>query len=103
MRFALPVSRLEVRRERAMPRSAVGAGGKRLRQEDQAAILSAGRARRRAVDLYGAAGTAAALAGMGVRAGAERTALRLETFPGMQLAAGHGGRHRLQPRLVPAS
>ena len=37
-------------------------------QEDQAQVLSAGRARRRAVDLYGAAGAAAAVAGMGIRA-----------------------------------
>ena len=66
-------------------------------------VLSAGRARRRAVDLYGAARAPAAAAGMGIRDGAGRAALRLEAAAGMQLAAGDGRRHRFQPRLLPAS
>ena len=67
MRAALPVSRLEVRRHRAVHRRAVGAGGVRLREEDQAQVLSAGRARRRALDLHGPARAAAAAARMGIR------------------------------------
>ena len=50
----------------------------------------------------GAAGDAAAAAGMGIRTGAGRAALRLQAAAGMQLAAGDGRRHRFQPRLVPA-
>ena len=68
VRPALPLSRLEVRRDRPVHRGALRARGERLRQEDQAEVLSAGRARRRAVDLYGAARDAAAAAGMGIRA-----------------------------------
>ena len=71
-RPALPLSRLEIRPHRPVHRGAVGAGGKRLLQEDQAEVLSAGRARRRAVDLHGPAGAAAAAAGVGVRHGAGR-------------------------------
>ena len=41
MRSALPLSWLEIRRHRPMHRSAVGAGGERLLQEDQAQVLSA--------------------------------------------------------------
>ena len=103
VRAALPLSRLEVRRHRPVRRGAVGAGGERLCQADQAEILSAGRARRRAVDLSRPARAPARFARMGIRAGTGRAALRVEAHPGMQLAAGHGGRHRFQPRLVPAS
>ncbi len=39
-------------------------------QEDQGEIISAGRARRRAVDLHGSARTPAGVAGMGIRDGA---------------------------------
>ena len=42
--------------DRPVHRGAVGAGGVRLLREDQAEVLSAGEARRRAVDLYGPAG-----------------------------------------------
>ena len=55
MRAALPLPRLEVRCAGPVPRGAVGAGRERLRAQDQAQVLSAGRARRRAVDLHGAA------------------------------------------------
>ena len=48
----------------------VRAAGKRLLPEDQAEVLSAGRARRRAVDLHGSARGAAAAAGVGIRHGA---------------------------------
>ena len=41
-------------------------------QQDQAEVLSAGRARRRAVDLHGPAREAAAAAGVGIRHGAAR-------------------------------
>src|SRR5581483_2161061 len=61
-RFALPLSRLEIRRDRPMRRSAVGAGGERFLQENKAQILSLGRARRRPVDLHGTARYAAAAA-----------------------------------------
>src|SRR5665811_1389466 len=78
-------------------------GRKRLLQQDQAQVLSAGRTRRCAVDLYGAARQAAAAAGVGVRAGAGRAELHVEANTGIELAAGDGRRHRFQPRLVPAS
>ena len=71
-RPALPLSRLEIRHDRPVHRGAVGAGRERLLPEDQAEVLSAGEARRRAVDLYGPAGEAAAAAGVGVRHGAGR-------------------------------
>ena len=74
-----------------------------LLPEDQAEVLSAGEARPGAVDLHGPAREAAAAAGVGIRHGAARAALRLQAPPGMQLAAGDGGRHRFEPRLVPAS
>ena len=102
-RLALPLSRLEIRRDRPMHRGAVGAGRGRLLQKDQARGLSAGQARRRAVDLYGSAGAKTAVAGMGICPGASGTNIRLQTPAGMQLAASHGRRHRLQPRLVLAS
>src|SRR5262245_11221799 len=74
-RAALPLSRLEIRPYRPMYRSAFGAGGKRLLQEDQAEILSAGRAWRISLDLYGPARKTAAFAGIRGRAGAARAAL----------------------------
>ena len=101
-RAALPLSRLEVRPHRPVHRGAVRAVGKRLLPEDQAEVLSAGRARRRAVDLHGPAGEAAAAAGVGIRHGAGRPQLHVQAHPGVQLAAGDGRRHRFQPRLVPA-
>ena len=101
-RAALPLSRLEVRPHRPVHRGAVGAGGERLLPEDQAEVLSAGRARRRAVDLHGPAREAAAAAGVGVRHGAGEPQLHVQAVAGVQLAAGDGGRHRFQPRLVPA-
>ena len=77
-RPALPLSRLEVRPHRPVRRGAVGAERERLLQEDQAEVLSADRARRRAVDLHGSARDAAAAAGVGVRhgAGASRASSR---------------------------
>ena len=60
------------------------------------------RARRRALDLHGAARAAAAAAGARVGDGPGRPALRLEALAGVQLPAGDGGRHRLEPCLVPA-
>src|SRR5262245_59681049 len=69
-RAALPVSRLEIRPYRPMHRSAFRARRKRLLQEDQAEILSAGRAWRISLDLYGPGGQTAALAGIRGRAGA---------------------------------
>src|SRR4051794_1192842 len=50
---------------RPMRRGPLRAGGERLRPENQAAVLSPGRAWRGAVALYGAAPAAAAAAGMG--------------------------------------
>ena len=101
-RPALPLSRLEVRPHRPVHRGAVGAGRERLLPEDQAEVLSAGRARRRAVDLHGPAGEAAAAAGVGVRHGAGEPQLHVQAPAGIELAAGDGGRHRFQPRLLPA-
>src|SRR6476661_6618852 len=67
-RSALPLSRLEIRRDRPMHRRPLGSAGERLLPEDQAEELSAGEARPGAVDLYGPAGKTAAAAGMGIRA-----------------------------------
>src|SRR5690349_19855429 len=102
MRPSMPVSRLEVRREWPVPRSAFRAGRERLCPKDQVEILHTRRARRRVVDLFGSARTAASAAGMGVRDGAAVAAFRLEADSGVQLAAGNGGWHRFQPRLIPA-
>ena len=74
-----------------------------FRAADQAALLSAGRARRRAVDLHGSAGTSASAAGIRVRDGAAGADLHIEAAAILQLAAGDGGRHRFQPRVVAAS
>ena len=65
-------------------------------------ILSADQDRRRPVDLYGPGRERAAASRMGVRAGAARADLHLQALAGMQLAAGHGRRHRFQPRLLAA-
>ena len=55
-RAALPLSRLEIRRDRPVRRSAVGAGPKAASAgKIKLDRLSAGEARRRAVDLYGPA------------------------------------------------
>ena len=67
MRAALSVSRLEVRRDRAVHGHAVGTRGFGFREEGQAEVVSARRARRRAVDLHGSARQAAAAARVGVR------------------------------------
>src|SRR6185369_9972284 len=61
-RPALSLSRLEIRLDRPVHRRAIGAAGIRFLPEDQAQILSAGEARRCAVDLYGPAGKATAAA-----------------------------------------
>ena len=101
-RAALPLSRLEIRRDRPVPGCAVRAGGERVLPADQVEILSAGGARRRAVDLYGAARTPAAAAGIRVRDGAAGAQLHLEAAAILQLAAGNGGRHRFKPCLLAA-
>src|SRR5687768_8984955 len=90
MRHPLPVPRLEIRRERRVPGGPLGAGGERLPQEDQAEILQAGRARWRAVDLYGAEGARAAAARIRVRHRPPGAELHLQAVAGVQLAAGDG-------------
>ncbi len=77
-RPALPVSRLEIRPHRPVHRGAVGAGRERLLPEDQAEVLSADRARRDSVGLYGAAGIAAAVPGVRMGDAAGR---RIATTP----------------------
>src|SRR6185295_8016505 len=85
VRAALPVSRLEIRRHRAVHRGAVGAPRVGLLPEDQIEILPAGEARPGAVGLYGATREAAAAAGVGIRHGAGRAVLYFEARAGMQL------------------
>jgi len=102
LRPALPLSRLEVRRHRPVRRYAVGAGAVELREEGEAAVVSARRARRPPVDLHGPARDAAAAPGVGVRHGARVPVVLVEAAPGVQLAAGARRGHRLEPRLVPA-
>src|SRR4051794_21652281 len=99
---ALPVPRLEVRLHRPMHRSAVGARGKRVCAEDQAALLSAGRAWRHFVDLYGASRAPTAAAGMGIRNGQAGAAFHIEALPREQLVAGDGRRYRFESRLLAA-
>ena len=101
-RPALPLPRLEVRRHRPVRRDAVRARRTRLLPAHQAQVLSAGRARRRDLDLHGPAGAAAAAARARVGHRAGRAALRLQAPAGVQLPAGDGRRHRLEPRVVPA-
>ena len=101
-RTALPLSRLEIRPHRPVHRGAVGAVRKRLLQQDQAEVLSADRARRNSVGLYGAAGIAAAVPGVRMGDAAGRALLQHQAPAGVQLPPGDGGRHRFQPRLVPA-
>src|SRR4051794_2945053 len=92
-RVALLLSRLEVRRDRAVHRGAVRAGGERVLQEDQADVLSVRRTGRRHLDLYGAGRTQASSACFRMGKGAAFTSLRVEAHAGMQLSAGDGGRH----------
>src|SRR6266436_8996506 len=100
---ALLLSRLEIRRDRPVHRRPVRAARERLLPEDQAQVLPIGEARAGAVDLYGPARQATAAAGMGIRDGAGGADLHLQAPAGKQLAASHGGWHRFEPRLLPAS
>ena len=102
-RAALPVSRLEIRRDRAMRRCAVGAGRVGLLPEDQAQGLSVRRDRRRDLGLHGSAGRTAAGAELRMGAPQAVAALHHQALAGEQLAAGDGRRHRFEPRVVPAS
>ena len=101
-RPALPLSRLEIRRDRAMHRRAVGADRVGLLRQDQAQVLRVRRARRRDLGLYGSGRTEAAAAGFRVVQRAACIALHFQAHAGMQLAAGDGRRHRLRARVVPA-
>src|ERR1700679_1061923 len=103
MRPALPVSRLEIRRDGAMRRTAIGAGSDRLSRQNQTAVVSVGGTGRRAVDLYGAGGTPAGIARIRIRPNAAGKTLRVQTVAVLQLVAGAGGRHRFQSRLLAAS
>src|SRR6478672_12857699 len=103
MRAALSVSWLEIRRDRPVRGNSFRTGGERLPRQDQAALLSSGRAGRRAVDLYGGTGTSAGTAGIRVCHGAARADLHIEAAAILQLVAGDGGWHRFQPRVMAAS
>ena len=98
----LPVPRLEVRHDGSVRRRPVGGRQLELRAERQADRLPAGQDRRRAVDLHGRPGHAASAPGVGVRDGAAGADLHLQALAAEQLAAGLRGRHRLQPRDLPA-
>ena len=95
-RTALPVPRLEIRRDRAMRRCAVGAGRVGLLPEDQAQGLSVRRDRRRDLGLHGSAGRTAAGAELRMGAPQAVAALHHQALAGEQLAAGDGGRHRFR-------
>ena len=72
-------------------------------QQDQAEVLSAGRARRRAVDLHGPARDSSRRCRNGNSPWCRPSSSFIVQAPaGMQLAAGDGRRHRFQPRVVPA-
>src|SRR6185437_9455241 len=75
-RAALPVPWLEIRPHRPVHRRAGGAGRERLLQAHQAQVLSAGRAGRSPVDLYGRSREAAAAAGLRIREREAGAALR---------------------------
>ena len=102
IRAALPVPRLEVRHHGPGHRGPVRAREQQLLRARQADVLPAGQDRRRALDVHGRPRKAAAAARVRVRAGPARADLHLQALAGMQLAAGLRGRHRLQPRVVPA-
>ena len=103
VRAALPVPRLEIRRDRPMRGNPIRTGAEWFPRDDQAALVSAGRAGRRAVDLHGTAGAPAGAAGIRVRHGAAGADLHVEAAAILQLAAGDGRRHRFQPCVVAAS
>src|SRR5262249_4210961 len=90
---ALPLPRLEIRRDWSVPRSAVGAGCKRLLSKDQAEVLPTRRARAGAVDVYGTVGQATAPAGMGICNRTGRQDFHFKALAGVQLAASDGGRN----------
>ena len=102
VRPALPLSRLEIRRDRAMRRSSVGAGGIGLPQEHQAEILSLHREGGHRVGLYGAACLAAAAARARMDRRRAAATLRFQAPAGVQLPAGDGRRHRFKPCVVAA-
>ena len=64
--------------------------------------LQGERAERHRVGLHGPAGNPAADAGAGLRPGGREAPRRPEVPAGLQLGAGAGRRHRLQPHLLPA-
>src|SRR5262245_60727434 len=102
MRTALSLPWLEIRRDRAVRRSTLGAGRKRLPKEHQAEILSLYREGRNRVGLYGAARHAATATRAGVDGGRTIAAVCLQASAGMQLSAGDGGRYRFEPCVVAA-
>src|SRR6516162_8278664 len=99
-RPALSVSWLEIRRNRPMRGAAVGAGRKRLLQEDQARRLRVYRTRRCDLDLYGTAGPQAGAAEFRMGYRTADTSLCVEALARMQLAASAGGLHLLRARVL---
>ena len=102
VRAALPVPRLEVRRDRAMRGPALGAGGERNAQAHKLKSYPC-------VELGGVVwaymgppdGTAA-VAELRMGGTAARAPRDHQALAGKQLPAGARGRHRFEPRLVPA-
>src|SRR5689334_4164846 len=99
MRTAVSVPRMEIRRDGPVRRYAQRTGAFRVREESEAQVVSAGRTRRRALDLHGTARTPAAAAGIRICDRAASPDLYVEAVPGVQLVAGDGRRHRFEPRV----
>src|SRR5205814_3739420 len=102
VRPALPLPRLEIRRERPVRGPALGARGIGNAPGDQAEVLPNDRAGRRGVDLHGAAGAQARAARARMGEGVCRSALRFQAPAGVQLPPGDRRGDRFEPRVLPA-
>ena len=103
MRAALRLSRLEIRRRRQLPRPAQRAAGEPVQAAHPPHRLSDRRAGRPGVGLSRPGRQDAAGAEIRLDPGARKPPACLQGHPGMQLAAGAGGRHRHLARADPAS
>src|SRR6266571_748000 len=96
-RDSLSVSRMEVRRDRPVHRSSLGAGGIRHAEKHQAELISSHRARRSDLGLPRSGRQEAAGARLRLDARAARESPYLQAAPGVQLPAGDGRRPGFDP------
>ena len=100
-RPALPLPRLALRPRRALPRAARRARAQPLPREDPPRQLPVPRAQRHRVRLHRRR-RSPAVPRLRLLRRARRVHVRVQGALGVQLAPGRRGRHRPQPRLVPA-